>query len=207
MEANNHYKQQGIIRKATRVEFEIDQKLFIMSTKDLNVRLSKRFYIFSIIIGLIFGALFSALLIRPIAKNFTKEVDKSMYKYRDGSPDEFAYSNAVFDARASAEGKVAPFALLGGGLLFVFAFVIIGRHRMPARLNDEGVYVWNWLGKKQHLWTNYQDKSIIKVNATGLNVSKFEQFHFSTGTVSVNTKRLENGNEVLLKMDKMTNQA
>ncbi|KXK45119.1 MAG: hypothetical protein UZ10_BCD003002270 [Bacteroidetes bacterium OLB10] len=178
-----------------------------MNTKDFNVKLSKRFYTFSIVFGLLLGALFSSILIRPIAKNFIKNVDKSLYTYRDGSPDTFAYSKAKLDARASAEGKVAPFVLIVGGVLFVLVFVIVGRHRQPASLNEEGVYVWNWLGKKHHLWKNYQDKSIIKVKSTGLNVSRFEQFHFSTGTVSVNTKRLENGEEVLLKMDKMTNKA
>jgi len=176
-----------------------------MSSQDFHVKLSKRFYIFSIVFGLLFGALFSSLLIRPIAKNFIKEVDKSKYTYKDGSPDDYSYNNAVFAERDIAEGKVAPLVRIVGGVFFVLVFVIIGRHRQPVRINEEGVYVWNWLGKKQHFWSNFQDKSIIKVKSTGIKLARFEQFQFSTGTVSVSTKRLENGEEALFQMDKMTN--
>jgi hypothetical protein len=178
-----------------------------MNTKNMSIKLSKRFYIFSIVSGLLFGALFSLLLIRPIAKNFMQEIDKSKYTYRDGSHDSYAYSNAVFAERDAAQGKVAPFIMLLGGALCSFIFVVIGRHRQPVSLNEEAVYAWNWFGKKQHLWANYQDKSIIQVKSTGVKLAKFEQFHFSTGTVSVNTKRLENGDVVLFQMDKMTTKA
>lgn len=175
-----------------------------MNTNGMSIKLSNRFYIFAIIFGLLLGAFVSALFIRPIAKNFIQDVDRSLYTYPSGEPDSFAYSNAVFDARDTAESKVTPFILIAGGVFFVLVFVIIGRHRQPVSINKDGVYVWHWFGKKQHLWANYQDKSIIRVKTTGIKLSRFEQFHFLTGTVSVNTNRLQNGEEVLFKIDTIT---
>lgn len=178
-----------------------------MSTQVMKIKLSKRFYIFSIIFGLLLGALFSSPLIRPLAKNFIKDVDESMYTYPSGEPNTSAYFNAVMDARDAAESAVAPFVLLVGGIFFVLVFILVGRHRQPVSIDEDGVYVWNWFGKKQHLWANYQDKSIIHAKSVGLKVAKFEQFHFSTGTVSLKTKRLQHGEDVLVKMYKMTNKA
>jgi hypothetical protein len=205
VETRDHHKNGA--KPKSQTSRKILKKTIIMSAIHLNVKLSKRFYIFSIVSGLLFGALSSTLLIRPIAKNFTEDIDESLYKYRDGSPDTYSHSKAVFAARDSAEAKVGPFIILAGGVLFIFIFIIVGRHRQPISLNNNGVYVWNWFGKKLHLWTDYTDKSIINVKSTGIKLSRFEQFHFSTGTVSVNTKRLENGEEVLMEMDKMTNKA
>jgi hypothetical protein len=42
-------------------------------------------------------------------------------------------------------------------------------------IDEEGVYAWSWFSKKRHLWSNFQDKSIIKVKSTGMKVAKFEK--------------------------------
>lgn len=173
----------------------------------MNVKLSKRFYLFSVVFGLLLGAFFSSVLIRPIAKSFVEPVDRSTYVYPSGKPNEYEYNNAVLKARDEASDKVSPFILLLGGALFVFLFVVVGRKRQPSRIDQEGVYVWDWFGKKKHLWSDFQDRSVIKVNSTGVKVAKFEQFHFTTGVVSVNTNRLEDGDVVLNKMSEMVRKA
>jgi len=172
-----------------------------MNSKTISVKLSSNFYLLSILTGILLGILIAYPIANMMIKGKAKSAANSISYYDSTGHvnQEAQKQHEEKYAAALSEGKSStlPIMLVAGALLFSILFVIVGRHRQPVSIDDNGIDVYNWFGKRRHLWTNFQDKTIIKVKSTGVKVAAFEQFHFSTGTVSVKTNRLNNGDVVL----------